>query len=60
MVNVYGRWQADTTKPVEPTAGFILGAKGFEHAFHRADKWPINYLMLSDNRRLIKMYVYTR
>lgn len=25
----------------------------------RPDKWPINYLMLSDNSRLIKMYVWT-
>lgn len=37
---------------------FILIVFGILTCFVQADKWPINYLMLSDNNSLIKMYVF--
>lgn len=37
---------------------FILIVFGILTHFVQADKWPINYLMLSDNNSLIKMYVF--
>lgn len=37
---------------------FILIVFRILTCFVQADKWPINYLMLSDNNSLIKMYVF--
>lgn len=37
---------------------FTLIVFGILTCFVQADKWPINYLMLSDNSSLIKMYVF--